>query len=84
MRKQIIEWYNKYFRNKYTLACDLSPFWGPHNEREQLFHYTGLLWTRHKAKDWCRIHPNGQSRIIPGWVFCTKKELKKKCTDCEE
>lgn len=73
----MVKWFHKYFLKKYTLACDLAPFWGPHNEREQLFHYKGLFWTRHEAKKWCRIHSNGQARVIPGWIYWPEEEPKK-------
>jgi len=59
------KWY-QWFQRKLTVACDVSPFWSPVNESEQLFHKNGILKARLFAKDWVRKHPYGQARIIYG------------------
>lgn len=58
----------KNFQRKLTVACDISPFYHPYNEREQLFHKNGFLSARRFAKKWVKDHPNGQARIIYGHV----------------
>jgi len=54
-------------RRRYTLACDVSPFPYPGNERERLFHVRGLNRAQTCAWWWVRRHPHGQARILKGW-----------------
>lgn len=54
--------------DKYTVACDKSPFWYPGNESEQLFHVVGRKAARKAARKWVREHPSGQARILEGWL----------------
>lgn len=59
------KWY-QWFQRKLTVACDISPFYHPYNEREQLFHKNGILEAKLFAKEWVAKHKSGQARIIYG------------------
>lgn len=54
---------------KYTVACDRSPFWTPVNTEEKLFRVVGIHTARWKAFRWVRAHPCGQARILDGWHY---------------
>jgi len=71
----MINFLKKYFTYKYTVACDRGPFWSPVNEREELFQHKGLLQARRVAKEWCRVHPNGQARIMKGWYYWDETKI---------
>lgn len=69
MIKRILEGLRALWRGdneKYTVACDRSPFWGPHNDREELFHCVGKRVARRIAKRWVRQHTFGQARVLKG------------------
>lgn len=76
MRKLFYEiraWWRRQFHDPYTVACDLSPFWAPHNEREQLSHVKGLWRARALANRWVGAHYWGQARILEGHHEWPKK-----------
>jgi len=64
--------YNLYVKQKFIVACDISPFRHPGNERELLFYANGLWRARKIGKSWIKKHPIGQARIIT--VPCLKSE----------
>ena len=65
----IKKWWNKQFKEPYTVACDICMFRGPNNEREHLERVDGLFWAKIFSKDWIRKHVNGQARILQGHQY---------------
>jgi hypothetical protein len=74
MVEKIKKWYNKYFKEPFTVAYDLSPFWNPYNEREELKRVNGLFAARRFAKKWVREHGYGQARILEGHHYWQEDE----------
>lgn len=68
------QWFYNMFYTPYTVCVDRGPFRTPLNDQEQLFHVWGLRKARRVAKDWVRVHTNGQARIILGHVEFDKEE----------
>ena len=62
------KWFYKMFKDPYTVACDISPYWSPLNQQETLIHANGLIRARRIANAWCRNHSYGQARILEGHV----------------
>lgn len=84
MLKAIAGWWRRQYRDPFTVAADLSMFWTPFNEREQLFHFKGLVRAQSFARRWVWLHPSGQARIIPGhatWPEETKGHANGKRED---
>lgn len=73
--EKIKTWYYKMYKSPYTVACDYSPFWGIHNQREVLFHVFGLKKARKTANSWAARHTSGQARILIGHVSYDNKSL---------
>ena len=68
MLRKIKDWYNKMYRDVYTVVCDTAPFWTPTNTEEKLFYCIGLAEARKFAKTWITTYSMGQARIIKGKV----------------
>jgi hypothetical protein len=76
--QRTIEWLRCWWRGgdeKYTVACDRSPFWYPGNDREMLFHVVGRKAARRVARRWVSAHPCGQARVIEGHVSFEEQDV---------
>jgi hypothetical protein len=78
---KMMKFYDKWFKQPLTVACDKSPFW---DLREELFHCNGLWRARRIAARWVRKYSYGQARILEGHLSresLRMDKLRKKILD---
>jgi hypothetical protein len=83
--EKIINWFKYRLADRFTVAHDLSPFWNPINQREELDHVKGLWRARIFCRLWVMEHPMGQARILKGWHYWPEEkdgEEKERTQSC--
>lgn len=68
-------WYHKQFKDPFTVACDLGPYWHLFNQSEQLFPAKGLREAKRTARRWVREHRWGQARVLKGVVDYDNRKM---------
>ena len=66
---EIRKWWNRLWKDPYTVAADVSPFWSPWNTHEQLFRFNGIVRAKFFMYRWVRKYPCGQARLLTGWEY---------------
>ena len=76
MFKWLRIWWNRRYKEPFTVAADRCLFYGPYNQREELFRVYGLANARSIARAWVYKHQHGAVRVLEGHHFWKNKEGK--------
>jgi len=73
---KIIKKYNYNFKDPFTVAHDLSPFYHQFNQREELKQFNGIIEAKRFCQNWVCKHPWGAARILEGHHFWREEECQ--------